>query len=310
VRQALGYEQINLLGGSYGTRLGLTVMRDFPKGIRSAILDSVSPPLIHLDTAMLENFVRALDVLFADCAADLTCNAAYPDLEETLYNLSDQLATDPLNVPLPRDGVLNLTNDRFLSILWESMNHTEAIPYLPLLIHSTSRQDFAGLAALEALSDDAPTVPGDWMSEGLLWSIHCAEEWAYEPASEWQSAAKALDPSIREPVIANFIGFNDPCLIWNVSPASVNEETAVYGSVPTLLLAGEYDPATSPEWAELAAETLTQAYVFVLPGTGHVTFRTNLCSHSLISAFLDDPLHSPDASCIAKMGPPVFVTEP
>ncbi len=36
--------EIDLLGVSYGTRLALTVMRDYPEGIRSMILDSVYPP--------------------------------------------------------------------------------------------------------------------------------------------------------------------------------------------------------------------------------------------------------------------------
>jgi len=36
LRLALGYAQWNLYGGSYGTKLALTAMRDFPAGIRSA----------------------------------------------------------------------------------------------------------------------------------------------------------------------------------------------------------------------------------------------------------------------------------
>jgi pimeloyl-ACP methyl ester carboxylesterase len=44
LRMALDYESWNILGISYGTRLALTAMRDFPDGIRSVILDSVYPP--------------------------------------------------------------------------------------------------------------------------------------------------------------------------------------------------------------------------------------------------------------------------
>jgi len=40
---ALGYEQVDLLGISYGARLGSTVIAEQPEGIRSAILDSVVP---------------------------------------------------------------------------------------------------------------------------------------------------------------------------------------------------------------------------------------------------------------------------
>ena len=42
VRQVLGYSSINLYGVSYGTRLGLTIMKD-PTIVRSAVLDGVVP---------------------------------------------------------------------------------------------------------------------------------------------------------------------------------------------------------------------------------------------------------------------------
>ena len=44
LRKDLGYEQWNLLGASYGSRLGLTIMRDFPNSVRSSIFVGVFPP--------------------------------------------------------------------------------------------------------------------------------------------------------------------------------------------------------------------------------------------------------------------------
>ncbi|MBX7071345.1 MAG: alpha/beta hydrolase [Microthrixaceae bacterium] len=43
-RLALGYGEWNLYGVSYGTRLGLEVLRRHPDAVRSAVLDSVYPP--------------------------------------------------------------------------------------------------------------------------------------------------------------------------------------------------------------------------------------------------------------------------
>ena len=40
--RTLGYEQWNLCGVSYGTRLALTAARDTPRGIRSMLLDSMT----------------------------------------------------------------------------------------------------------------------------------------------------------------------------------------------------------------------------------------------------------------------------
>jgi len=44
LRLALRYDEVNLWGSSYGTRLALGVMRDFPEGLRSVVLDSAYPP--------------------------------------------------------------------------------------------------------------------------------------------------------------------------------------------------------------------------------------------------------------------------
>jgi pimeloyl-ACP methyl ester carboxylesterase len=73
---ALGYQQVNLEGVSYGTRLALTVMRLFPADLRSAILDSALPPQANLITGIPPAAIRAFDVFFQGCAADHSCNAS------------------------------------------------------------------------------------------------------------------------------------------------------------------------------------------------------------------------------------------
>jgi pimeloyl-ACP methyl ester carboxylesterase len=72
LRIALGYDEWNLYGISYGTKLALTTMRDFPEGIRSVVLDSAYPLQTSLIIDVPANMDRAFDTLFAGCAAD-TC---------------------------------------------------------------------------------------------------------------------------------------------------------------------------------------------------------------------------------------------
>src|SRR5439155_13420646 len=75
LRIALGYRTWNLLGASYGTRLGLAVMRSFPQGVRSVVLDSTIPP--QLEPGGGASFMRSLDVLFNRCTNDTSCNRSY-----------------------------------------------------------------------------------------------------------------------------------------------------------------------------------------------------------------------------------------
>ena len=87
LRLALGYEEWNLYGISYGTRLALTTMRDYPQGIRSVILDSTYPLPVSINTETPANFDRALNVFFGGCATDPAGSEAYPDLETVFWEL-------------------------------------------------------------------------------------------------------------------------------------------------------------------------------------------------------------------------------
>ena len=68
--------------------------------------------------------------------------------------------------------------------------------------------------------------------------------------------------------------------------------------VPTLLLAGAFDPVTPVAWAERAAEGLSRSQLVVAPHGSHGVFGTE-CGMSLVVAFFDDPSVAPDAICLA-----------
>jgi pimeloyl-ACP methyl ester carboxylesterase len=76
LRKALRIRQWNVVGESYGTHLALVAMRRFPRGIRSAVLDSVAPPGFD-NRADSRRWTReALERLELNCARDPACHAA------------------------------------------------------------------------------------------------------------------------------------------------------------------------------------------------------------------------------------------
>ncbi len=77
--------------------------------------------------------------------------------------------------------------------------------------------------------------------------------------------------------------------------------------IPTLILNGEYDPVTPPNWAEIAAETLSNSYLFIIPAGGHGVMDMSDCTAGIAAQFLTDPLTEPDGSCIDDMPPPQWV---
>jgi pimeloyl-ACP methyl ester carboxylesterase len=106
VRAALGYDRINLWGGSYGTRVAQEYMRRYPQRVRTAVLDSVAPPDFRINLDIWPTREAALTQLFAACAEQVACKRAYPDLDATLATIGKQLgAGRRLNVADPRTGI-------------------------------------------------------------------------------------------------------------------------------------------------------------------------------------------------------------
>src|SRR5215213_2175161 len=100
VRAALGYEQINLFGGSYGTRAALTYLKRYPKRVRTAILQGVSPANSYLPSDFPLGNERALQGVIAECAADEDCHKAFPNLKEEAQSLLAQLIKGPVEVEI------------------------------------------------------------------------------------------------------------------------------------------------------------------------------------------------------------------
>ena len=169
--RALGYQQVNLEGVSYGTRLALTVMRLFPADVRSVVLDSVLPPQVNHFTKIPHAAVRAFDVLFHRCATDPHCNAAYPKLQAIFYQLVADLNTTSITFQVtPQTGnsiTVHFTGNDLVLWLRGALYETRLIPQLPAVIFHIRQRDYTQLAQIYGTSIN------DTMSWGLFYSVMC-----------------------------------------------------------------------------------------------------------------------------------------
>lgn len=100
ITEALGYEHINIYGGSYGSTLAMTVMRNHPDAIRSVMLQGITPPQVDLMSSFAPDFEHTLNMLLEACAADADCNTAFPDLETMFYAVVERLNAQPLTATI------------------------------------------------------------------------------------------------------------------------------------------------------------------------------------------------------------------
>ncbi len=309
---ALGYEQVNLLGISYGTRLGLAVMRDYPEIVRSAVLDSVVPPQVDNIAEQPRMINRALETLFAGCAADDACNAAYPDLREVTYATARALEADPAMIELEfEDGSVEdalFDGQAFLDVIIQLLYVTDLIPNLPQFIYQVADGEYRVMEIILAIVLEDRSI-----SQGMNYSVNCREETAYTTTE----AISAVYDDIADLGEIRYRGdgttpdgtFINICQAWNAGIGDPVENKAVYSDVPALVLAGEYDPVTPPEWAELAAETLSNHYYYEFPGTGHSVSTSQECGAQLVAEFIASPLEEPDSACLAAVGAPEWVID-
>jgi pimeloyl-ACP methyl ester carboxylesterase len=306
VRRALGYDRISLLGISYGTRLALTYMREHPASLKSVILDSSVPPDGKYFEGQTANLQRSVDKICASCIADPACNNRYPDLKNKIADVVRDLDKRPLTVewndgPAKKKFVVN--SQDFVLGLHQALYQADLIPLIPAMIEAFHRRNREIIAAFVS-------VLGGQIREldyGTYYSVMCNETLPFNDVKRYTeiSAGSAAFPAGIGFYASEFGIYGS----WPpVSPDSV-EGKAVSSDVPTLVMAGEFDPVTPPRNGELVCKTLPNSYFVELPLKSH---GVSLVSESknIMLAFLNDPSHRPAvADAAVPHVNPAFITD-
>ena len=305
IRQALGYESINFYGVSYGTLLGLHLMRNHPTHLRSVILDGVVPPQTNFIPMVPKNTERIFSEFFDACAANADCRKSYPHLEETFFGLVDELNANPAIVSLtdPETGQstnARLSGDDLINMVFQLFYMTEGFSILPKVIENVSNGDYAFLQFIW------PLFAFDrHYSEGMYISVICAEDADFELADIPLEGVRSY---FAEGLVSDLEDFASTCQIWGVDTLPGEVDAPVVSDVPTLLLSGQFDPITPPEFAATAAKTLANSYNYTVPGGSHgVALSGNSCVESIVSDFVSNPTRQPDNSCLQDISTIAFV---
>ena len=286
IARALGYETYNFYGVSYGTLLGLHLMRNHPEGLRAVILDSVVPPDINFISEIPASEDRVLSEVFAACEADPACREQYPDLEERFFTLVRQYNENPVTLALANpdtgeryDAYMDGTTLR--SILFQLLYVPRMSAVFPKMVADLEKGDTRYIESMWPL-----LVFDQLVSEGMYYSVICAEDADIDVAA---IPLESLRPEIGETARDDIQSYVDACARWQVELLPPAIDDPVISDIPTLLLSGRFDPITPPAFAAAAAARLSNATVLVDPTASHGVAFFNPCVNGIISEFLDDP---------------------
>lgn len=304
VRAALGYEQINLYGVSYGTRAALTYLHLYPEHVRTVILDGVVPQHLALGLDVAADAQHTLDLIFARCANDPVCADHFPDLLARFNDILTALDAAPIPVQVtdPITGAwrdLSFTREMFTVVVRFYSYSPETVALLPLLI-STVPTDYTRLAAqyLILTADLNASI-----NNAMGYSVQCAEDVPFFTAEQ---ATQAAQNTYLGEMVSN--GMLEICKTWPRGAIPADFKNPVQADVPVLLLSGEYDPITPPAYADLTAQTLSNSLHLIVPGQGHNVIARG-CIPDLAEQFIvNGSLDGLDTACVNGIEPyPFFV---
>ncbi len=192
-----------------------------------------------------------------------------------------------------------LTGDAVRGNLVTFLYISQIIPILPQAIYDVYNGD------LDLMTKLSSTRLGllDVMSRGMMISVMCNADLVGKVPEDLLNITAELPTqlvSTEDPEITIEYGPFGICENWPASVADNSAKDPVISDIPTLVLEGEFDPVTPPEYGELVAGYLSNGYYFEFPGVGHDVL-SNSCAREVAGAFIDDPTRAPDATCISEM---------
>ncbi len=252
LRKHLGYESLNLLGTSYGSRLALRYMELYPSRARSAVLVSPYPFGVDVFADRLVATRAILRKLLGD--------------EHTAERRIKAL----------------ITNERDLATMMENLASNMILNDIEVPV-----TDIATLVQTPMIKYFGPEVATSLLHEGLYHSVTCAEDMApldrvklNTPTPDKDFLLKMAAEMFRRSIKLHV----EICAIWPVPSKNVKFNT---GSIiqPVLLVVPEYDLQTAPSWAERLAAALPNAEILSIPGKGH----SQGTAHPRVKAFIEHP---------------------
>jgi pimeloyl-ACP methyl ester carboxylesterase len=303
VRAHLGYPQINLWGGSYGTRAALEYTRQFPATVRTLMLDGVAPASMVLPISMAIDSHTALMGWIDACEKDAACSKQQPDLRAKVTRLFS-------GTPVPLEFANGFTGKREthavdpILIAQAMRSPLYAPPLASALPHAVLQAAQGNGDPLAALAGSFSVGSEEDFSIGMHLSVLCAED-----VDRIDDAALA---SVKDSLFgARYVQqYRRMCAGWprGAVPAAFYEP--VKASVPVLLLSGGLDPVTPPRHGELVAKWFANAQHLVAPNAGHIVSGTP-CAPELLHKFIKSGgAEKLDGMCLAKPPRPLFYTHP
>lgn len=302
LRQALGDEQLNFLGYSYGTYLAAEYAELFPDRVGRFVLDGAVDPnldMMRLSQDQSEGFQLALSRFADDCASRSRCpwtgdgSAVLEGIDRLLRKLDSR--------PLPGLSGEPLVQAEALTAVFYSMYSPQLWPLLRSALREARQGDGSELSTLYSYATErtGPDRYGSNMASAFP-AIACWDRPAPPGAPGLAAAARRWSRGVAVPELARAMAWgNAPCSVWFGHTSRPVEPARSTTAAPMLIIGGLHDPATPYAWAQALHRQLPTSVLLTFTGDGHTAYGNGSdCVDPAVDAYLvHGTLPAPDTRC-------------
>lgn len=259
-RTALGYDRINLLSQSVGTRTAMIYSWRYPDALNRSVMIAVNPPgHFFWDGQTTDDQLAHYAEL---CAADDDCSQRTDDLAATMRSVSDDMPGRFGFLPI-KDGSVRVATMYGLFNTNEEVAPLDAPAMLDTWLRAADG-DASGLWFLSLLGDLA-------FPESFVWGEYAATGMMDAPAIDAYYGAGGDQGSILRNTATDFnLGGGGLTDAWPASPDYVDYLEVQTSDVETLLIGGDLDFSTPVNVAtDELLPSLTNGQQVILAGFGH-----------------------------------------
>jgi pimeloyl-ACP methyl ester carboxylesterase len=288
LRAALGEDQLDYLGYSYGAYLGTIFAETHPDRVGRLVLDGAIDPSLSdgaVAIAQAQGFERALRAYLAACIPAATCpfQGTVDDAMGMVRGILDAVAKNPI----PSTDGRSVGSETLLVAIAAPLYNAETWPVLDSLF-TTVLAAQADVALSVADGYYGRTPEGEYTGNQMeaLRAVNCLDY-------EYQNNVSVMKEEGREltrvaPYIGPYLAYGDlACLSWPFTAERPRAPVTATGAAPILVLGTTNDPATPYEWAVALATQLESGFLVTRQGDGHTAFnKGNACVDATVEQYL------------------------
>lgn len=306
IRQWLGYNKISLFGLSFGGRLAQVYMKMFPSSVESSVLWSPGTTYLKMPLPFARHADESLNNLFEDCKKDSLCNLTFPNVSAEFKELIERGKRKPFEYKLKTAN----NEIKEVTIPWYSfhtkiralMYHPYGLRQVPFIVHQSYLGNWEPFISLFPRGSSYD----DFIADGLYLCVTCTEDVPYITREEVDSLTVGTtmgDYRVQQQ--------KNACSNWAKGIVPDKFFEPVTSDIPTLVVAGYFDPVTPPSMAKQIVRTLTNGHLITIPTMSH-TFEglsNPACFDKMVVDFFNAPNANLNSDCIQEMLPDKYKTQ-